>query len=121
MPLQFWDNVNNLIKHQRTTQEWVASHTQIKYQTLRGWITKGILPRADEAIMIARVLGTTVEFLYDGADTSRSYPDRISDIVEDLKVIKEESALDPIRSLAHIAAERARTKGNDSGQQGAEA
>jgi hypothetical protein len=119
MALQFWDNVNNLIKHQRTTQEWVASHTRIKYQTLRGWITKDILPRADEAIMIARVLGTTAEYLYDGTDTSRSYPDRISDIVEDLKVIEEESALDPIRSLAHIAAERARTKASDARQQDA--
>ena len=62
----FWTNVNNLIKTQKTTQENICKDTGISLNTLRGWISKNILPRADEAVSIAKSLHTTVEYLITG-------------------------------------------------------
>ena len=63
----FWENVKREIKSQNTTQEWVAKNSGISFNTLQGWISKGIFPRVNEAIRIAVTLNTSVEFLVLGA------------------------------------------------------
>ena len=63
----FWENVKREIKVQTTTQEWVAKHSGISFNTFQGWISKGIFPRVNEAIRIAVSLNTSVEFLVNGA------------------------------------------------------
>ncbi len=63
-----------------------------------GWKRRSVLPRADEAIRIAKVLNTTVEELVEGDDGKRyilnliskegnlfAPPGRIADLVEGLK------------------------------------
>lgn len=62
----FWNNVNNLIKSQKITQENVCKDTGISLNTLRGWVSKDVLPRANEAVAIAKALHTTVEYLVTG-------------------------------------------------------
>ncbi len=62
----FWNNVNALIKTRKMTQDNLCSQTGISLNTLRGWVSKNILPRADEAVAIAQSLGTTVEYLVTG-------------------------------------------------------
>lgn len=62
----FWNNVNSLIKAQKLTQDCICSETGISLNTLRGWISKDVLPRADEAVRIAKALNTTVEYLVTG-------------------------------------------------------
>jgi transcriptional regulator with XRE-family HTH domain len=66
MEPDFWGAVNTTIKSNRVKQEWLAEKTGIKYQTLRSWISKNILPRADDAVKIAKELGVTVEYLIEG-------------------------------------------------------
>lgn len=73
MGLAFWDSVNAEIKRKNTTQEWVARQAGIKYQTFRGWVSKGILPRVDEAVAIVRALGVSVEYMIAGQDDSKEY------------------------------------------------
>lgn len=68
----FWSRVNALIKEQDSTQELICSQTGISINTLRGWVSKSVLPRADEAVKIARALNTTVEFLVTGEDSGRA-------------------------------------------------
>jgi len=63
----FWENVKKEIKAQNTTQEWVARNSGISFNTLQGWISKGIYPRVNEAIRIAVSLNTSVEYLANGA------------------------------------------------------
>jgi len=65
--MDFWTRFKAAVRDQRTTQEWVAGKAGISFFTLRGWIAKGRLPDAVEAVAIARVLGTTVEYLVEGA------------------------------------------------------
>ncbi|MDR3342646.1 MAG: helix-turn-helix domain-containing protein [Treponema sp.] len=72
MGLLFWDEVNKAIKAQRVKQEWLAEKTGIKYQTLRSWVSKDILPRVDDGVKIAKELGVTVEYLVEGTDSSVS-------------------------------------------------
>lgn len=75
MGLSFWENVNLEIKRQNTTQEWISGKAGIKYQTFKGWISKEIYPRVDEAVHIANALGVTVEYLFLGRDSSMTYED----------------------------------------------
>jgi transcriptional regulator with XRE-family HTH domain len=62
----FWENVKKEIKLQNTTQEWVAKKAGISFNTLQGWISKAIYPRVNEAVRIAAVLDTSVEYLFRG-------------------------------------------------------
>ncbi|MDR3284480.1 MAG: helix-turn-helix domain-containing protein [Treponema sp.] len=67
MGLVFWERVNKTIKETGITQESLAEKTGIKYQTLRSWVSKDILPRVDDAAKIAKELGVMVEYLVSGA------------------------------------------------------
>jgi transcriptional regulator with XRE-family HTH domain len=63
----FWEQVKKEIKQQNTTQEWVAKKAGISFNTLQGWISKGIYPRVNDAVRIAGALNTSVEYLVAGA------------------------------------------------------
>ena len=82
----FWENVKNEIKSQNTTQEWVAKNSGISFNTLQGWISKGIFPRVNEAIRIAVSLNTSVEFLVNGAVQNKK---KIEIICQNLPKIQE--------------------------------
>jgi len=62
----FWENVKKEIKLQNTTHEWVAKKAGISFNTFQGWISKAIYPRVNEAVRIAAVLDTSVEYLLRG-------------------------------------------------------
>jgi transcriptional regulator with XRE-family HTH domain len=65
-PARFWGNVNREIKQRNITQEWTAKQAGISFGTFQGWIAKGIFPRLNEALRIAEVLGTSLEYLMSG-------------------------------------------------------
>jgi SOS-response transcriptional repressor LexA len=64
--MDFWDSVRAEIKAQNTKIEAVAQVAGISLNTFNGWISKGRLPRLDEALKISKALGTTVEYLVTG-------------------------------------------------------
>ncbi len=131
MPLQIWIRTNDRIKELRTTQEAVAKESGIKYQTLRGWVTKEVLPRADDAAAIAKALSTTVEYLVDGEEGAAYVreliaregiewhaPEKIREIVDDLNDL-DETRFTSAKSMVHDAAENARRdRAATSNQQG---
>lgn len=86
MAVIFWDRVNFFVKKQKTTQEYLAKKAGIKYQTLRNWVSRGIYPQAPEAERIARILGTSVEFLVTGKD--RSAPEFKEDELKIIDIIR---------------------------------
>lgn len=89
--MDFWDRVNESVKSQRTTQEWVAGRAGISHNTFRGWISKKVLPRADQAQAIAKALGVTVEYLVTGADNTDPWLTDHRQLVADLKALTPES------------------------------
>jgi transcriptional regulator with XRE-family HTH domain len=54
--------VQEEIKNQKTTQEWVSHRADVSMNTFQGWISKGVFPRLDDAVRIAEALDTTVEY-----------------------------------------------------------
>ncbi|MDR3303179.1 MAG: helix-turn-helix domain-containing protein, partial [Treponema sp.] len=69
MALLFWERVNKAIRAKGAKQEWLAEQTGIKYQTLRSWISKEVLPRVDDAVRIADALGVSTEYLVEGVNS----------------------------------------------------
>ena len=93
-PLIFWENVKREIKAQNTTQEWLAKNSGISFNTLQGWMSKGIYPRVNEAIRIAVSLNSSVEYLVSGSVQDNKRPvdiifQAIPQIQEHLENIKE--------------------------------
>lgn len=101
----FWDRVETLLLSQKTNYRWLAESIVKKSETtVSGWHTNNILPRAKEAVAIAKALGTTVEFLVDGEPAAGwSPPDRIKNIVEDLKLLND-SELGIVAPMVHAIA-----------------
>jgi transcriptional regulator with XRE-family HTH domain len=90
----FWENVKQEIKHQNTTQEWVAKKANISFSTFQGWIAKGLFPRVNEAAHIATALNVSVDFLVAGAvkDNGKaivSISREITEIYSHLEVISQ--------------------------------
>lgn len=106
MSLLFWENVNKEIKTQNTTQEWVSRESNISYMTLKGWISKGVLPRADKAAIIAKVLNVSVEYLVTGKDrTIKEFRDIEREIISDLHYLTDDE-LTTIFPMIHALSEK---------------
>jgi len=65
----FWQRVKELIKSQKTTQEWVANTAGVSFSNFKQQIFHNRMPIADEAVAIAKALNTTVEYLVTGKET----------------------------------------------------
>ncbi|MCL2556900.1 MAG: hypothetical protein FWE09_00315 [Treponema sp.] len=76
----FYDTVKALVKQNThlTLQAFVQS-LGLNYGTYHGQRKSGNLPRADEALLIAQALGTTVEHLVTGAPPDASSSDKALD------------------------------------------
>ena len=68
----FWQRVKELIKKQNTTQEWVANASNVSFNNFKQQIFHKRIPSADEAVLIAKALNTTVEYLVTGEVTDSS-------------------------------------------------
>ena len=65
------------------TQKQLAAAVKISYNTLQSWINKDRLPNAEQAVMIAKTLNTSVEYLITGK--SSNSPLRNRHIIKELK------------------------------------
>ena len=66
--LDFWVNVKELLDDTDISQKELAAAINESYNTLQSWITKDRLPNAEQAVNIARVLKTSVEYLVTKKD-----------------------------------------------------
>ncbi|WP_041866080.1 helix-turn-helix domain-containing protein [Sediminispirochaeta smaragdinae] len=104
--MEFWDIVKKEIKRQNTTQEWVSNHSNISFETFRGWIARKRLPRVDDGVKIAQSLDTTVEYLVTGKNPDNWQPPRrYADIVAALEVLDDKD-IETVKTLAVSLAER---------------
>jgi transcriptional regulator with XRE-family HTH domain len=67
----FWKMVKKEVERQHTSFEWLCRKTQIPKGTIASWKSRGIIPRADEALSIAKALKVSVEYLLTGAEHIR--------------------------------------------------
>jgi len=73
--LNFYERVKTLVKSKKTTIEFVVGEAGLSLASYNAYRRHENLPRADEALKIAQVLGTTVEYLLIG-DTEQSASDK---------------------------------------------
>ena len=73
------ENVSQLMKSKKISQETLSEALGISVWTLRSFISKQILPRVDVAWGIAEFLGTSVEFLLSGKE-SNEYKKRLDNL-----------------------------------------
>lgn len=66
MYMKFWERVSIRIREQNTSQQWVASKIGVRPDSFSRWINRDVLPDAERATLIAKALGTTVEYLVSG-------------------------------------------------------
>jgi len=64
--LDFYERVKSLAKTKKTTIEYVVGEAGLSLASYNAYRRHENLPRADEALKIAKTLGTTVEFLITG-------------------------------------------------------
>jgi len=72
----FYDRVKSLAKANKTTIEYVVGEAGLSLASYNAYRRHENLPRADEALKIAKALGTTVEFLVAGTAPERSSSDK---------------------------------------------
>lgn len=82
--MEFFERVKNLVRLKGTTIEYIVRKAGIalsSYNTLR---KRGNLPRADEALIIAQELGTTVEYLLTGEESNKAEQKSIIQVGKDV-------------------------------------
>ena len=90
--MDFFERVKALAKQNKTTIESVVKEAGLTIDSYNSYRRHGNLPRADEAVKIAKALNTTVEFLVTG-ENSTPKPDTT-------KIIQTiESALEQAKNL----------------------
>lgn len=67
--LKFWERFETQMKALSLTKKEVAATTGIAYGTFINYSTLDRLPKTEEAVKIAKAIGTTVEYLVSGEDT----------------------------------------------------
>ena len=82
--MEFWRRVKELLKSQKTTQEKLCKSCDISLSTFVSWIHNERLPDLTSALMIAKALGTTVEYLVAGEEPEPVYriPDDLMDVMK---------------------------------------
>jgi len=70
--LNFYERVKTLVKSKKTTIEYVVGEAGLSLASYNAYRRHENLPRADEALKIAQVLGTTVEYLLIGDVTEQT-------------------------------------------------
>jgi transcriptional regulator with XRE-family HTH domain len=74
--IDFYERVKSLAKTRNKTIEFVAGEAGLSLASYNAYRRRENLPRADEALMIARALGTTVEYLVTGDIQEPSISDK---------------------------------------------
>jgi transcriptional regulator with XRE-family HTH domain len=88
--MDFWDRLKVEVKRNNTTQDWIAGKIGVSGRTFRGWVSRKIMPNADQAHALAQALGVTVEYLVTGSDSTDPWVREHRDLVEKLKRIEAE-------------------------------
>jgi len=69
--LKFWIRVKDELEYLGLSQKDLAKKIRESYNTLQSWINKDRLPNAEQAVKIANVLQTSVEFLVTGKNSNK--------------------------------------------------
>lgn len=81
--MDFYERVKTLAKEKGILLNDLLDSVGINYETYKSGRRLGNLPRADEAVKMAKLLGTTVEYLVNGSEltlTKKAVLDTLKDL-----------------------------------------
>lgn len=81
--LDFWVRVKDKLDYHYWTQRELAEKIDEPYNTLQSWINRDRLPNAVQAVKIADVLNTSVEFLVTGKNCRKTDHSHTIKMLED--------------------------------------
>lgn len=84
----FYERIKELAKKKNITVKNLIEACGINYDSYNSCKRYGNLPRADEALSIARALNTSVEYLVSGEEKKDKSDDIISDLESIIKKYK---------------------------------
>ncbi len=88
--MNFWNRTKVEIDRQNTTFRWLAEQLDIGESTVSTWRKTNVLPRADHAVMIGRLLGVSVEYLVTGENQQgKQLRDTEKEIINHLQYLSD--------------------------------
>lgn len=108
MELAFFDRVRKLCKVRNTTIEAVANSAGLTRGAYNSYRSKGHLPRANEAVLMAQELGTTVEYLVTGNQVA-GITENLANLMLKVSLLDEDD-LDDITALVQSKIDRKQKK-----------
>lgn len=106
---QVRENLRKAIAQSGLVVKEIADRSNVKKATIDNWVgNRPTTPRVNDLVEVAKVLGVTAEWIVTGISPEYWYPPYIAGIVEELKTIKDDSALESIRVVVHSFAEKAK-------------
>lgn len=83
----FWERAEALRKRLDLTQRQLSRRMGVNDRSVETWVQRNTMPNADQACIIAKALGTTVEFLVTGDDSVEAVEDRSIRLLEPVSEI----------------------------------
>jgi len=73
--MSFRDNLRETLDFLGMEQKELAAKTGLSFKTIENYVKKdSSVPSADKAVLIAKALGVTVEYLINGKETDKEIP-----------------------------------------------
>jgi len=85
----FWDRASLLMDKRKIKPVDLARLTGKNRSSVSDWLNKGVLPRVDDAVKIADLLGTSVEYLVTGKAGNELAP-LLKDLVDAAAPLSDE-------------------------------
>lgn len=63
--MDFWTRIDSLIEYKNISRKELAAKADFSYSSFTNGMRRSSVPAADVALRIAKVLGVTVEYLFD--------------------------------------------------------
>ena len=87
--MNFWDRLKGMIKDRDFTHEGVARKLKIPIGTFKNWLLRQTYPNAKEAVELAALLNTSVEYLVRGTDDRPKLADDERRLIENYRQLSK--------------------------------
>jgi HD-GYP domain-containing protein (c-di-GMP phosphodiesterase class II)/transcriptional regulator with XRE-family HTH domain len=95
----FLENVDHILKQKGKRRTWLSKQTDIALSTINSWFSKDILPKIDDALKVAQVLNTSLDYLATGRGLPAGHDPALQNIITFLKEQNHETLVNIESSL----------------------
>jgi transcriptional regulator with XRE-family HTH domain len=93
--IDFWERYQQIANSKQITNKAVYSSLKVHQGTFSNWMTRGFLPKLDQALEIARILDVSLEYLISGEER-----------IEGIKLPMPQDVVSAVKQLQRLKGER---------------